>query len=128
MKLVENIKINRISVRSINRIEIPHYVADPTEYFYTSIYSTKNVIPPEVNSYMLSYRYLWDDNKDAIISQNMGPFNGGVFPLIFDIDVLNRNPFDFDEKTFWDRFDEIRRIKDDIFFKNITNKTLDLIK
>ena len=126
--LINKVTIKRISFRCINRIEVLESVSDPSEYFNVSLLAKKDCLPDQINSYLINYKYNWGENKDAIISQNAGPLNNGVFPFIFDIDVLDRNSFEYDEELFWQKYSEIRNVKDDIFFRSISEKTLDLLR
>lgn len=44
----------------------------------------------------------------------------------FDIDVLDKQRLIFDLDTISDNLEKLREVKNEIFFKNITQKTIDL--
>ncbi len=127
-KFMKNVPITRISTRFINKIEIEQDVKTPTEYLNTSIYSDSDALPEEVDSYLLNYKYSWGVNKHAIVTQNIGPYANDIFPIIFDIDVLNTNIFTYNSEEFLARLNEIRIVKNEIFFKNLTDKTVKIIR
>ena len=47
-------------------------------------------------------------------------------PLVFDIDAFAEETFEIGEDAVWTRFDELREIKNRVFFDSITEKTKSL--
>lgn len=129
MKELQNINVTGISLRYINKIEIPVSVENPAEYFKTSIVSTSDASPSNVGSYQIRYiDYLTESHIHTIVAQQLEPGNGTTLPFIFDIDVhYTKQPNDSIE-FLWEKFDELRTIKNRIFFKNLTDKTKNLFE
>jgi uncharacterized protein (TIGR04255 family) len=49
-------------------------------------------------------------------------------PFIFDIDVFIQTNFTDNNAEIWNMFEKLRDFKNDIFSKNITEKTRELFK
>ena len=47
---------------------------------------------------------------------------GELAPIILDIDVFKLRPEGIEEKDAWDTIEKLRHLKNQIFFKSITNK------
>lgn len=124
---LKDIPITRISARFINRIEIYENVTNPVDYINTSIFSNNDALPEEVDSYFINYRYKWGENKTAVINQKVGPYANDIFSIIFDIDVLDSNVFIYSVNEFNRILRDIQLMKDEIFFKNLTKKTIKLL-
>jgi uncharacterized protein (TIGR04255 family) len=61
----------------------------------------------------------------SIVNQNADHL-ADRFIYIFDIDVLDRNNILFDVNSIGEILENLREIKNKIFFGNLTNKTLEL--
>jgi uncharacterized protein (TIGR04255 family) len=61
----------------------------------------------------------------SIVNQNADHLTDR-FIYIFDIDVLDRNNILFDVNSIGEILENLREIKNKIFFGNLTNKTLEL--
>jgi uncharacterized protein (TIGR04255 family) len=65
----------------------------------------------------------------AIITQTMENLTENQrLPLIFDIDVIHEIVSKYNETEIWDKFEQLRIFKNDIFFDSITEKTKELFK
>ena len=124
--VMENVTIRRTSIRFINQFNFVVF-DDPTLYFNTLITSSKNegnLLYP-LMKYGFKLTYDIEENVYSIVNQNVEHLPD-KFAYIFDIDVLNRNNLIFEINSISDILEQLRNIKNEIFFENVTEKTLEL--
>lgn len=124
---LNEIEIERLSVRFINRFSVKEMVS-PLDYFNTSISAMDGIIKHPVDLYFYRYVMRIPDSKIHInVINSLQEITDSSYSFIFDIDVLNNEHFvfDFDKISFL--LEDLREIKNDIFFNNITEKTLSLL-
>lgn len=121
-------QITGISIRYINKIEITELTDDPTEFFNTGLVFTSEAKPTNVGSYLIKYiDVIKEKGIHSIVTQSLEQGDGKVLPFMFDIDVHNNKSLDLFDESIWLLFEELRSIKNDIFFNNITEKTIQLL-
>lgn len=119
--------ITRTSIRFINRFEMEKF-EDPEEYFKTMISATKeDVLPYPVSKFGFMVNLNVSDNEYAIINQNLDKVND-KYVYLFDIDVLNRRNLLFERTEIGNVMESLREVKNQVFFGNVTEKTLDLCR
>jgi uncharacterized protein (TIGR04255 family) len=128
-KIANPIKVTRIALRYINRIEIPLPINNFKEYILT----TPEIAPTLPQGLSQFFMNIVIPNHQieatAIINQTMeNPTPAQKLPYIFDIDVWKTTYYEGDKKEMWDEFEKLRIFKNDIFFKSITDKTKELFK
>lgn len=117
--------VNRLSIRFINQFVFDNF-DDPTEYFKTLISSDDNgAIPYPLVKYGFKLTLDIKENTYAIVNQNLDRAHD-KYVYIFDIDVLNKTDLMFANATIIPAIRELRNIKNDIFFNNITDKLIAL--
>ncbi len=119
--------ITRLSLRYINRLEIPLPIRDFKDYILT----TPEIAPelPQQLSSALMRLVLPISNHVAIVTQTFDtPSNTNILPLILDIDVFHERVYAVDSEEIWEVFEELRILKNDIFFKSITDKAKELFQ
>ncbi len=125
--IFEELTIERTSIRFVNRFALPES-DDPTEYFNTVISASEGVIDDPVDSYFFRYiQRVPDTNIKIIVNNSLEEIKDEVSNFIFDIDVLCHESYAFDRKYLSEKLERIRYEKNNVFFKNLTSKTLDLI-
>lgn len=121
--------ITRIATRYINQLKLP---MQPGERFEEYL-STPPGIPAELPQGVLSFlqRVVLVSPRNAIkatVTQLLqeGPVPLEYVPVILDIDVYQSAllPADMDEA--WRLLDDLRAFKNDVFFAQLTEKTVDL--
>lgn len=124
--VLEGITIQRTSIRFINQFSLTDF-DDPTEYFNTQITSSaaENSMPYPVTKYGFRLTFDVSEGIYSIVNQNVDQLTD-KYIYIFDIDVLDRNNILFDIGTIDETLERLRDIKNNIFFGNLTNKTLEL--
>lgn len=120
-------EITRTSIRFINRFTFDNF-DNPQEYFKTLISSSDdNQLPYPLRQY--GFRLLMDiPDSDiySIVNQSVDNVRANSYMYTFDIDVLDRQHLIFNKDTLADNMEILRNVKNEIFFKNITEKTLSL--
>lgn len=122
--LDSNSIITRASARFINRIIINN-METPSDYFNTTIYASENVIPGVVNTFLMKYTAIVEGNVQLHVTQGFEPQIGNSFPYIFDIDAICE--YQINSESLWIEFDKLREVKNQTFFGNLTEKTLNLL-
>jgi len=130
-KIAKPIKVIRIALRYINRIELPLPIKDFKEYILT----TPEIAPKLPQGLAHFFMQLVIPNHEigatATITQtieNPLPAATHKFPYIFDIDVWKETLYEGNNKEMWDEFEKLRIFKNEIFFNSITQKTEELFK
>ena len=119
--------ITRISIRFINRFSLEN-LSDPLEYFTTTISSTNSDgLPYPLVEYAFKLRtVIPNTNIYSYINQTTVPVNENQMDYIFDIDVLELTNLLFDKGLISEKLEKLREVKNDLFFNNLTQKTIDL--
>ena len=124
--VMQNVSVRRTSIRFINQFNFEEF-DDPTTYFNTQITMLQkdgNQLYPLMK---YGYRLTYDVKEGvySIVNQSVEHLPD-KFVYIFDIDVLNRNNLMFEINLVSDILEDLRSIKNEIFFGNVTEKTLEL--
>ncbi len=124
--ILETVAINRTSIRFVNQFEMVEF-NDPAEYFNTVISSTdkENHLPYPLLKYGFRMTVDVKEGVYSIINQYIDK-KTDKYIYIFDIDVLNRNNLLYTSESLGDVLEDLRDIKNTIFFSNITDKTIAL--
>ncbi|MBI4699124.1 MAG: TIGR04255 family protein [Nitrospirae bacterium] len=130
-KIAKPIKVLRIALRYINRIELPLSITNFKEYILT----TPEIAPKLPQGLAHFFMQLVIPNHEiaatATITQtieNPLPAATHKFPYIFDIDVWKDTLYEGSNQEMWDEFEKLHIFKNEIFFNSITKKTEELFK
>ncbi|HHT9146388.1 MAG: TIGR04255 family protein [Candidatus Brocadiaceae bacterium] len=128
-QITNPVKITRIALRYINRIEIPLPMKDFKEYILT-VPEIAPKLPQALNHFFMR---LVIPNPEiqaiAIITQTMeNPTENQRLPLIFDIDVFQNTTYIGNKAEMWNEFEKLHIFKNEIFFNSITEKTKEFFK
>lgn len=116
----ENIQVERIALRYINRIEIPLNFNGFEEYL-NYVPQIPEVLPKKVISFFSQIIVPCNDaNYTSIITNTIETQTDEVIPYILDIDVYKEI---FDSNWDFKDFEYLREIKNSIFESSITDKT-----
>jgi uncharacterized protein (TIGR04255 family) len=125
--------INRLGLRYINRIEIPLPFSDFREFVKTAP-EVASGLPQGLSAFFM--RCEAPDNARrilAVITETMqAPIDdesGKRLPLIFDIDVVDPTVYD-DPATskVWQKLEEMREYKNEVFFQSITDRAKEMFR
>jgi len=130
LKIIEpelsNSKVSRISLRFINKFMFKEF-DDPSKYFnilVTSV-SDKNFYPLEQYGFRMIMN-IPDSDIISIVNHNVENITDGNYIYIFDIDVIDRQNIFYDIQTIESTINNLRDVKDKIFFDTITSETIEL--
>jgi len=117
--------ITRVSMRFVNRINI-QISTIPEDYFNTSISAREGTIEYPIDSYFFKYSTQIPNTKiNSNVIQSLEEKSESDYSFVFDIDVLCHERNEFSIINFANKLEELREVKNDIFFKNLTKKTLE---
>lgn len=117
--------ITRLALRYINRIEIPLPMRDFKDYILTTPEIAPE-LPQGLDSFFM--RLVIPDPKTgavAIVTEASEPVaeSGKTLPLILDIDVFRVVALGVKDEAIWETFERLRDLKNEVFFKSVTQKT-----
>jgi uncharacterized protein (TIGR04255 family) len=121
--------ITRMAVRYINKLRIPLPIGDFSEYLCAF-----PVVPPELPRQIATFltRIVItesDFGANAAITQALEkPTDPNFVTIILDIDVYRVRQYEIDDEKIKLEFDELRQLKNKIFFSSITEKTTGLFE
>ncbi len=127
-QITSPMKITRIIVKYINRIEIPLPFGDFKNYILT-IPEIAPDLPQGMQSFMM--RLVISKKKikaNAVISETMEPTVENKLPFIFDIEVFRVFEDEHQPADIWPYFEELRTFKNEIFFNSLTPKAKGLFR
>lgn len=121
--VMKPVKITRVAVRYINRIDIPALKFDLEEYF--------NVCPKAfdiaLSGFFLQIQIPQAEGGLAIVHQTATvPAQAGFTSILLDLDIFDFQDFQPESDEFWKRIDILRDQKDKLFENCITDKTREL--
>jgi uncharacterized protein (TIGR04255 family) len=124
---LQTTNIERISIRFINKFSFDNF-DNPLDYFNTQIStSSDNAMRYPVSNYAFKYTItVPEQNIYAIVNQSLQPSNTNKKEYILDIDVLDNSNLIFNINSINQCLEELREVKNTIFFENITQQTIDL--
>ena len=120
----DNLIVTRISIRFINRFVFDSF-ENPLDYFKTTVsVSEPKAVPYPVSKYAFNLMIPIDDATYSIVKQDFDKVSDRV-NYIFDIDVLKRSNLVFEIGTIMTVLSELRTIKNNLFFGNVTTKLIE---
>jgi uncharacterized protein (TIGR04255 family) len=122
--------INRIALRYINNLNIPMPIEDFGDYL-TCPPEVPEGLPQGISSFFYRVVVPADDSRiTAIITQALEQKVDvkDYLPIILDIDVIKFIPDGFLEEDIFAILEKLRNFKNQIFFKSITPKLLEVYR
>jgi uncharacterized protein (TIGR04255 family) len=122
---------HRIALRYINRIELPLPIHDFKDFVRTAPDIAPG-IPQAVQNFFLRLEIPYSNGALAIVTETVqppeDPTSATTLPLILDIDVIRAEGFAPPFTGVWEKFEELRNMKNDIFFSTITTRAEELFR
>jgi uncharacterized protein (TIGR04255 family) len=119
--------ITRVAVRFINVMELPVGGFQWTE-FLTAPPNLPAALPQAFNSFL--ERVVFQDpatGASVILTQAFeGAAGDGRYPVTLDIDAFRDREFDPTDANIWTFLEELRGLKNRVFFESITERTAEL--
>lgn len=121
--------ITRIALRYINIVEIPSMMFNLNEYF-TAPPSIPPNLPQTIENYSMTYtlKFPTENAKSLVTLSTPGTSYPDKTQIYFDIDVFREFEFLPPFENLWDKFENLRDIKNSIFFDSITENTKKLFR
>lgn len=120
--------VSRVALRYINRLNLPLPLKDFKEYIFTTPEIAPN-LPQGLSSFFMRLVIPQEKSKSiVIITETMEPPGESRLPLIFDIDVFREATFDPAGQEIWEVMEQLRELKNEIFFSSTTAKAKELFK
>jgi len=121
-------KVIRLALRYINRIEIPLPMRDFKDYILT-VPEIAPGVPQGLERFFMRLVIPSDEAQAvAVVTESMEPGTNRTVPVIFDIDVIRQASFATDDPEIWNTFERLHDLKNEIFFRSITDKTKELFQ
>jgi uncharacterized protein (TIGR04255 family) len=122
-----SIELTGLSVRYINRINLPIGFYDISQYFTTYIQSsTGNHL---INTFQIKYTSVEPENNITIhVGHVLEPPIEDKYPYLFDIDVIYTAPISNESEKISEIFSILRQKKNGIFNDGLTDKAKELIR
>ncbi len=126
-KTAKATELRRVGLRYINNLQLPLPLKFLKDYLAAPPVVPAGM-PQEISDYVMRVVVpLADISGGAIITQALGRGpHSGQLPLILDIDVFTERAIKTADKTLWDLLLKMREHKNNIFYKSITEKTVEL--
>lgn len=122
-------RISRISLRYINRIEIPMPMKDFNEYLLTNPQIAPGLPQALCGLFMrLEIREPVLDATGIVILAVDNPILPEKLPLIFDVDVMRKASYVDNLDGIWGDFENLRKFKNEIFFRSLTERAKELFR
>ena len=131
LEVVPSGVVTRLALRYINRMEIP--LDKEGKGNYSEYIKTRPVLAPELPEiytgfFMRLVIPVPKSSATANITQILEPVTSLFVPLIFDIDVFREIECPLNSEDIWGYFDELHALKNEFFFRSITDKAMEQYK
>lgn len=118
-------RVTRVTVRYINRIELPLPVGDLEDFFIT-----RPEIPASVSRTVAGFLMRVVIPSDefgvvGIVTQASEPATNESVSVLFDIEVFKEHGIDPLSADIWTEIDRLRDFKNRIFFDSVTERALE---
>jgi uncharacterized protein (TIGR04255 family) len=125
VKIARPLEISRVAVRYINRLRLPG-PAELRQYL-----EAPPVLPPPIPQAVREFltRVVVDDgdHASAILIQALeASLDPATVPLLLDIDAFREVSLAPEDPSVAGIFEQLRRLKNDIFFASVTERTVEM--
>ncbi len=131
LKISNAIKIERLGLRYINRLDVPLPIKDLKEYILT-LPQIAPGLPQTLDNFLMRVILPQEENllNTGIVTVTVGKpkSQNTELPIIFDIDVYRNLGVTADKVDYVKIFEEFRAYKNDIFEKSLTRKMKSLFE
>lgn len=123
------VKVTRLAVRYINRLDLPLPVGDLKDYLRT-VPEVSPDLPQNLAGYFMQLRIPLDDIGALLVLNQaiIDPAKPGVVSVVLDNDIFRVDDFGMDEGAIWGFLEELRKRKNAVFEASIEDKARELFK
>lgn len=120
-------QINRLALRTVNRLNLPMPFSDFNEYILTTPEVAPG-IPSDLAQFFMQLSIPQPGGEIAVVTSAMPPLqlDQTFVTIIFDIDVFVEETLLLDPETIWEKCESLRQVRNDIFFNSLTDKAKEL--
>lgn len=119
-------QITRIAVRYLNRLELPGPVARYSHHMNT-IPSIASVLPSSLTGFLMRLEIPFTSpTATVLLTEALDRRDDRPTALILDIDAFRKEEISTDDPDLWTRLEELREIKNRVFFGSLTQETVEL--
>lgn len=123
-----SVPVGRLAVRYINVLELPGPVAD-FDTFLTAGPRIAPELPQALTGFLNRVVIPFStEGATAIVTQALEPPTEASIPVVLDIDVFSPCTMEPGSMDIWSKLDQLRVIKNRIFFSSVTERTLEPYK
>lgn len=126
---IRPLKVIRLAVRFINRLDLPGSEVDLKDYLKTSPEVSPELSQP-LASFLMQFVVPQKDMGGMLrlTETSVAPVDPSTTAIALDIDLSRQQDMPTDEEEIWAFFEELRRRKNAIFEACITDKTRELLR
>lgn len=113
-------EVTRVAVRYINRIDLPLPIRDFGDYLRTLPVVAQG-LPQSLSGFFMRL-VMPIEGATVIITQTIdeAAVTASLLPVVLDIDVFESNVVPATGDALWDKIENLRRIKNEVFFGSLT--------
>lgn len=128
-ELAKPVRITRLALRYINRIDIPTTPVELKDYFNTSPEVAQG-LPQSMAGFFMQVLLPLEDEKAFvnIVETIVDPPHPGTVSVVLDLDLFRTEDLAQSDDELWYLLDKLRKKKNAIFDMCITEKTKELIR
>jgi uncharacterized protein (TIGR04255 family) len=130
IETVGPVSVSRTALRYINRIELPLPFGDFKEFILT-VPEVAPGISQALEQFFMRLEIPYPDISafaNVTLTMDRSAPIIDKLPLIFDIDVFRQTEFDPLSEEIWQSLEELRTLKNQIFFSSLTDKVKELFR
>lgn len=122
--ILEHRTIKRTSIRFLNQFNFDKF-DDPTEYFKMVISSTEKSLSFPLAKYAFKTTFKVSDVSHAVVNHFLDRIDERYIYML-DLDILDSRNYEYDLSIVKELLEQLREIKNTIFFDNVTDKLIEL--
>ena len=125
--------VTRLGLRYINKIGVPLPITSFTDWVLTAPEIAPG-LPQGLRTFFMRLEVPDETGAVAIITETLEPpeapteASAAILPIILDIDAVRESEFPVEGEHVWDTFEHLRDLKNEIFFKSVTDKAKELFE
>jgi len=117
-------RVLRVASRFINRIQMP--LGESFETIFSTNFVIAPKLPQAVSGYLLRLVIPFDEQEAvAILTQSL---DANSNECIFDLDAFSWKPAGISEAEMWNKLDDLRDVKNRLFFGSLTDAAVERFK
>jgi len=123
--------VTRIATRYINHLNIPLPITGLSDYLVSPPKIPHNLDESLLVTSFLNKIVIRNPKTNILVNITQAldkSLDENHVIIILDIDAFVKKSYKVDDEDMWRTFDQLRKMKNEIFFKSITNKTVSLFQ